>query len=377
MSLLAILSACSAFAIGMGLTLPLLSLLLERRGFPGSVNGLNLATAGLASICATPFVPRLLHRFGTAPFLIACLIAASMSLMALYEVPSIWLFFLTRFILSCSLNSLFVVSEFWINQLADETNRGRYISFYGACTAGGFGIGPVILTIIGTHGITPFVCGSLMLLAAVIPVFIARRAAPLHTEHGQASVLDTIRLAPAALSAALVYGALDGGLWGLLPVYAVRSGYSESAAALAITALSLGSLVFQYPLGILADRMNPRRLLIACAAVGVVGAALTPLLIHDAPMTYALLFVWGGLLFGLYTMGLTLLGQRFKGAELPNANAAYVMLYSTGLLTGPALEGVALDLWNPHGLLLVLGAISLIYVVFLLARRPKTAPTAA
>ena len=55
-SLIAILSACTAFAIGMGLTLPLLSLTLERRGFPGSVNGLNLATAGLAAIIATPQV---------------------------------------------------------------------------------------------------------------------------------------------------------------------------------------------------------------------------------------------------------------------------------------------------------------------------------
>ncbi|MBV9540821.1 MAG: MFS transporter, partial [Alphaproteobacteria bacterium] len=77
LSLVAILSTCAAFAIGLGLTLPLLSLTLERRGFPGTVNGLNLATAGLAAICVTPFVPGLLHRFGTARYLTACLDAAS------------------------------------------------------------------------------------------------------------------------------------------------------------------------------------------------------------------------------------------------------------------------------------------------------------
>ena len=54
LSLAAILSACIAYGIGMGLTLPLLSLILERMGEPGSVNGLNLATAGLASLAITP-----------------------------------------------------------------------------------------------------------------------------------------------------------------------------------------------------------------------------------------------------------------------------------------------------------------------------------
>jgi MFS family permease len=377
MSLIAILSTCAAFAIGLGLTLPLLSLTLERRGFAGTVNGLNLATAGLAAICATPFVPWMIHRFGTARFLSACLILSAIALIVLYEVPSLWLWFPARFVLSCGLNSLFVVSEFWINQLADESNRGRYISLYGACVAGGFGIGPAILAIMGTRGIMPFVCGAAMLLAALIPIFIARHAAPQLEERGKASVLQTIRIAPAALIAALVFGAIDAGLWGLFPVYAVRSGYSETGAALAITATSLGSFLFQWPLGRLADRMDRRTLLTICAASGIFGAVLTPLLAPYPALLYALLFLWGGMVMGIYTTGLTLLGERFKGAELANANAAYVMLYATGLLAGPTFEGAALDAWNPHGLMLVLGLITLIYLGFLLTRRRESAPMTA
>jgi hypothetical protein len=45
-----------------------------------------------------------------------------------------------------------------------------------------------------------------------------------------------------------------------------------------------------------------------------------------------------------------------------------VMLYASGLLVGPLAEGVALDAWNPHGLMVVLGAISAAYTVFLLTR---------
>jgi MFS family permease len=376
MSLVAILSTCAAFAIGLGLTLPLLSLTLERNGYPGWVNGLNLATAGLAAICATPFVPWMIHRFGTTTYLTACLLAGSVSLIALYEVQSLWLWFPMRFVLSCALNSLFVISEFWINQLADDRNRGRYISLYGACTAGGFGVGPLVLTVMGTHGIGPFVAGSVMLLAAVVPVFIARHSAPQIEERGHASILQTIAIAPAALTAALVFGTIDAGLWGLFPVYAVRSGYSESGAALAIAATSLGSFLFQYPLGRLADRMDKRQLLTICAGSGIFGAVLTPLLIPYPGAVYALLFVWGGVIMGVYTLGLTLLGERFRGGELANANAAYVMLYATGLLAGPTVEGFALDWWDPHGLMAVIGAITLIYTGFLLTRRRETAAAA-
>ncbi len=153
---------------------------------------------------------------------------------------------------------------------------------------------------------------------------------------------------------------IDAGLWGLFPVYAVRSGYSrDSSAALAITAMSIGSLVFQYPLGYLADRMDRRELLLICASTGIIGAVLTPFLIHWPPAIYTLLFFWGGVVMGIYTIGLTLLGERFKGAELANANAAYVMLYASGLLAGPTIEGVALDAWNPHGLMVAPGGYQL------------------
>jgi hypothetical protein len=87
------------------------------------------------------------------------------------------------------------------------------------------------------------------------------------------------------------------------------------------------------------------------------------------------LFVWGGWILGIYSIGLTILGERFKGADLANANAAFVMSYCVGLLAGPAVEGVALDAWNPHGLLAVLGAISAGYVGYLMLFARERVPT--
>ncbi len=141
--------------------------------------------------------------------------------------------------------------------------------------------------------------------------------------------------------------------------------------------MSLGSFVFQYPLGVLADRMNRQTLLIICASTGIFGAVLTPFAIATPMLTYLLLFVWGGIIMGVYTIGLTLLGERFKGRDLASANATYVMLYAIGLLGGPLAEGVALDVWNPNGLMVVLALIGVFYVIFLVVRgRTRTIASA-
>jgi MFS family permease len=373
LSLAAILSACIAYGIGMGLTLPLLSLILERMGEPGSINGLNSATGGLAAIVVTPFVPRLMARFGAAQFLILALGIAAGAMIALYEAPDLWAWFPIRFVLSSALNVLFVVAEFWVNRLADNATRGRYIAIYTICFAGAYGIGPALLQVIGTHGIAPFAAGSMLLLLAIVPVFFARGTAPRLDDPSTTSILSVIRMAPVAFGAALVFGAIDAGMAGLLPVYAVREGYSEANAALCVTAMALGSIVFQYPLGALADRMSKRTLLALCASTGIIGAALTPFAVGVPMLLYALLFVWGGVILGMYSIGLTLLGERFSGNELAHANAAFVMMYCLGLLVGPAVEGSALDMWNPHGLVVVLGAICAAYVGYLwLTRRTAT-----
>ena len=271
LSLAAILSSCIAYGIGMGLTLPLLSLILERMGVPGAVNGLNLATGGLAALIVTPFVPRWMSRIGAAEFLVLALAVAAAAFIAIYEAPSLWLWFPVRFVLSSALNSLFVVAEFWVNRLADEKTRGCYIALYSICFAGAYGVGPALLQFIGTHGIVPFAAGAVMLLLAIVPVMAARRTAPRFEDASTTSAFTLLRLAPAAFAAAFVFGAVDAGMVGLLPVYLVREHYSETHAALSVSAMALGSIVFQYPLGILTDRMDRRVLLMICAAAGIIG----------------------------------------------------------------------------------------------------------
>lgn len=371
--LISILMTISVYGIGMGLTLPLLSLTLERMGVSGTLNGLNLATGGLAALLVTPLMPAGIARLGAAQFMAAALLLAAAALICLYLASSLWAWFPIRFVLSASLNGLFVATEFWINAIAEEHNRGRYVALYSVCLTGSYALGPVLLQAIGTQGLAPFAGGAALLIAAILPIALGRKDAP-RTEAaaGHRAVFAILKDAPVAFAAAAVFGAIDVGMAGLLPVYAVRQGYSDGHAALAVSAMSLGALLLQFPLGWLADRMPRQRLLVLCAASGVIGAVLTPFAVKSPLAFYLVLVGWGGIVLGIYSVALTLLGERFSGPSMATANAAFVMSYCLGLLGGPALEGAALQAWNPQGLIVVLGGICAGYLGFLLLRPAGT-----
>ena len=63
----------------------------------------------------------------------------------------------------------------------------------------------------------------------------------------------------------------------------------------------------------------------------------------------AILFVWGGVVAGLYTIGLAHLGSRLTGRDLASANAAFVLCYGLGMLVGPQAIGIGMDLYGVDG----------------------------
>lgn len=361
-SLLAAYGCVFANGTGMGLSLPLLSLILEDAGVSATVNGLNAAFGSIAMLAITPFVPQLAARVGAIRFLAICYVMAALSLLAFRATDSLLLWFLLRFTLNCGLQGLFVVSEVWINQVSAEETRGRAVAIYAALMSAGFAIGPLTIQFVGTEGWTPFVAGASLILAALIPLLLARRIVP-DVEHAPATALGAYLLkSPSASFAALTFGALDVCLFAFLPIYMVRLGSTSESGTLLLAAWALGNMMLQPPIGWLADKVDKRLVLIGCGLVGVAGAALMPFMGGVGWPSLILVFIWGGTVLGLYTVGLAHLGSRFTGAELAAANAAYAFLYALGSFTGPGLAGLSIDLWNPHGLMLALGLISAAYV---------------
>ncbi len=342
---------------------PLLALALEEMGAAGSTIGLLSTVGSVATLGITPLIPRLLRVFGTLPLLVGSTFVAIACTLAFNGWPEIWIWFPLRFVNSAALLLLFVVSEIWVNQFAEDHNRGRVLGIYVACFSGGAAIGPGMLYVVGTTGWLPYMAAAGLMAVAAVPLAFVRGVVPVFDERPSRAFRSFLVAAPLAGYAALAYGAVETSLLGLLPIYAVRTGSSPEAAALLLSFFGLGNVVLQFPVGWLSDRLDRRRLLLACAVVGACGALAVPSLISQPGLLELALVLWGGVVAGMYTVGLAVIAERFTGADLAAANSAFIFLYGLGMLVGPPAAGLAMDIWDPHGLMSAIALLFGAYVV--------------
>jgi len=347
--------------IGLSLSIPLLSIELERRGASSTLIGINTAVAGIASICTVPFVPRLAARIGVVPLLGLALIVGAASLTLFPILPGIALWFPLRFVFSMTLGALFVLSEYWINAAAPPDRRGLVMGIYATVLAAGFAVGPLLLALVGTEGLAPYATGAVLMLAGGLPILLARGLSPTIEPGSGRSIFSYLHLAPGALAAALAYGAVETGIFAILPLYGLRLGYDAQGAAGLVSLIALGNVLFQIPFGWLADRFDRGAVLLGAGLSGAAGSALIPWTAGSPVAFGLLLLVWGGITGTLYTVGLAMLGDRTPANDLAGANAAFVVLYNVGLMLGPPVIGGGLDLIPPHGFALALLALFLAF----------------
>ena len=355
--------------VGMGLNLvfPLLAIRLSEEGYSAGFIGASTAIGGLANIVIAPFIPRLGRMIGLRGVVLGAIAVAIATILLFNTAPGLIAGLALRFLFGGAIGTLFVVSEFWINVVSPETHRGVVLGVYGSVLALGFAGGPALLTLVGTDGPAAFLVGAAIFLLAVLPVAMTTGTAPAMSEHSEAGFLTFLRLTPAAVLAGFVFGIVETSAYTLLPVYGLETGLTVADSALLVSAMALGNLL-QIPLGILSDRFDRRRLLIACALAGALGCAIIPALSDRYEAVSIALFLWGGLTAGLYTIGLALLGSNWRGADLAHANATFVMLYSAGLVIGPPIVGKAMDFARPNGLFGAIGVLFLAYSVIVTFR---------
>lgn len=368
-SIAAAIASISVVGIAIGLGTPLLSVILEARGYSATLIGFNTAVAGIASILAAPLATPLAARLGVAWAMLAMILTGALAFVGFYFAP-FWMWFPLRAILHVALTVLFILSEFWISMSAPPHRRGFVLGIYATVLSLGFALGPYLFAKMGSSGFLPFGVTFVLVMIAALPVALAASESPkIHPTEEPVGFWRFIWLVPTATAAVLVFGAVETGGFALFPIYGDRIGYSEADAALLLSMIGLGNVILQIPLGLVSDRIRDRRwLLLGCALVGLGGILTLPLYTTNWHMTALVLFVWGGVVAALYTVGLAHLGTKLTGRELASANAAFVFCYGFGMLIGPQLIGIGMDLFGPPGFGYALALFFGLYIVLAMGR---------
>jgi MFS family permease len=336
--------------VGLSLSIPLLAFAMEAKGASGATIGINTAMGGVATVLVAPLTPRVARALGVRATLAGALALGAAAIAGFAAADPLWAWFPLRLLFGAALAVLFVLSEFWINAFAPPRSRGLVMGVYATALSLGFGAGPLILTVTGMSGLAPYLACAALFAAAGAPLLLAGCATPeLERAAPGRGVTFFFRVAPVATFAGFTFGAVETGAFTFLPLYGAHVGLTAATAALLVSVIALGNVASQIPLGLLSDRMDRRKLLLALGLIGTAGAAAIPAASGSPATLFALVGVWGGLLGGLYTVALAHLGARFSGVDLATANAAFIIMYSLGLMAGPPILGLGFDLWPPYG----------------------------
>ena len=334
--------ALAVASFGHGLTMPLLSLVLDHQGVDETLIGLNTGTYFIAVFAVAPLATRLLRARGPALLMLTSILATVALLALLRAFPNVWLWFPLRFALGMASSFLWIAGEAWVNHMATETHRGRIIAIFGIVVSAGFALGPLILSMTGAEGWTPFLVTIALLLVAAAVLASALGSSP--KLRGKTGPLARyVLLAPVAMFGYFVFAAGDAVLLTFLPIYAVEIGLDEVDAIRLLTVLALGSMALQYPIGWLADRVSNYAIAAAIGAILLAGSAALPWALPLPAISVVFMFFYGGALGALYTIALVLLGRQFKGADLSGASAMLAVMFCVGAFIWPSAGGAAMD----------------------------------
>lgn len=348
-TLLPVFAACAAIGLQAGVGLPLVPLALEQQGYDKLTIGIVSAAWAVGMLSFGTRIPQLAARVGAVPAIVGAVVIGALINCAytLTSGPIVWA--MLTFLHGVIGGVPWVVSEIWMNVVVEEHRRGRVMGIYAAMVALGMALGPLVLQVVGVYGPLPFLTGAALSLLVAAPLLPHWRTAPRIRIDQSSGFVTVVVLAPLAMFAAFACGLGEQVAFSFLPVYAVGAGVSADTGALWLSAFVMGNVVLQWPIGWLADRVDRRLVLAGCALASAALAGSLALLDPHGSGILVLLLAWGGVSFGIYSVGLALLGQRFRGDDIARANAALTSVYTFGGMVGPPIAGSALELVGKPG----------------------------
>jgi MFS family permease len=361
-TLIAACAAITVFGFAFGMSYPLLSLILESRGVASDMIGINSAMMPIGILLFSSVIPVVAKRFGARKVAITAALVTAMVILSYKVFDTLAAWFVIRLIQGMAISTLFVLSESWIVGAAGDQNRGKIVAIYASVLSGSFGAGPLLISFIGIEGWTPFVIGAAVVAIGAIPfIFIRENTHDDPEETRPSGIFGFAPKAPILLAAVGTFAVFDAATLSLFPIYGIQNGLDLATSANILTALILGNVLLQFPIGWLSDKFPHRLVLAGCALTTAITLMLLPILI-DSVFKWPLLVLMGTTGYGVYTVSLVSLGNRFSGVELVNGSASFAIVWGFGALIGSVTGGWAMLGFGVHGL-----PISLAIVYFLLA----------
>lgn len=281
--------------------------------------------------------------------------------------PSIAVF---RFMIGFNAAGLAIIVESWLNALVPNEQRGRVLTVYVLVYGLFFGAGQLEGQNLDVNGAEFLFIAGISTTLALVPMVGINVRAPTLPHRVKLEILKAFRTSPASVLACLLNGLILTGFYTVGPLFGVRIGFDQQHTVVLMACVSLGSLLLQWPIGHISDKVDRLYMLIALG-VSVVGVAAVLITVnHRTPfLLIGLLFaVFGGLAESLYAMGVAHANDRADKTDYVALSSTLLFIWALGAAIGPTSGTYAIQLISPSAFFGYVMVLTLAFTGFALWR---------
>lgn len=356
-----------------GLMFSLLALRLDADGF--SALAVGLVTTGYfagqlagALVCGR-IIERVGHVRSFAAF--ASIISATAVFFPLHV--DVWSWTASRFVQGVCIAGTLMVAESWLNGATSNAKRGQLLAIYTVLQYVAMSGGQQLLNLAAPSEFILFCLASILLSFSLVPLSLASGVSAAEIPPSGFSIRELVRISPLGVVGAGAGGLLVGSFLGFLPIYLGERGYGLGEIATFMSAVILGGLLVQYPIGKASDLFDRRTVITvtlfaggAVAAVVGFGGAVGywPVLVLSV--------LFGGISYSIYPLAVSHANDFIDPVDLVAASAGLILAMAVGATAGPLATASAMEVLGPAGLFVFLAVVCVAvggFAVFRMTRR--------
>jgi len=320
-------------------------------GVRGSMEQMSTTTMGyimsayyIGFLGGSKLTPLLLKRVGHVRVFAALgsLVSAAFILFGALIDPIAW--WLLRLLVGFCFCGIYIVAESWVNHASNNETRGQALSLYLIVQMAGVVLGQLLLNVADPGGYGLFVLITVLVSVSFAPMLLSSAPAPLHESARPMPIAELITASPLACFGTLLLGGIFATLFAMAPVYATESGLSIAETSYFVTAVFLGGMLLQYPIGWLSDRMDRRKLIIIVTSIGALTAYVGMFTNNEnTALLIGIAFILGGMSNPLYSLLIAHANDYLETEQMAAAAAGLLFISGLGAMGGPVIVGYAMS----------------------------------
>ena len=303
--------------------------------------------------------PEMIRRVGHVRVFaaLASFISAILILYPAFAHPVAWA--LGRLVIGFCFSGVYVTAESWLNNSADNTNRGKALSVYMIVQMFGIVSAQVLLAMGDVSGYALFIVSSVLVSISFAPILLSISPTPAFETATPMRLKTLIQISPLGCFGMFLLGGVFSAQFGMSAVYGVAAGLTIAQISLFVSSIYVGALLMQYPIGWFSDRVDRRLVILIVASLG----GMMSLVAFSFDQYFSALlvaaFIIGGTSNPLYSLLIAYTNDYLEADDMASASGGLIFINGMGAIAGPLVTGKMMDTFGTQAFFMVIATLML------------------